>query len=172
MKAKFLPLAFAIVLFTSCNKEQRYTQNSPEIDIVKTLIKNYNNKAYDMNIYADTAKTFYNSSDKFMSPTETIEFHKSKEAMFSSRAFSDKDPEYEMVLTDQGETWVNCWLDWEGTLAANNKAIKIPIHLTYRFINSKIIREVGMWDPTEIVLSIQEVEAAKALAEETKNLEE
>ena len=43
---KLILLGLAIVLFTACeNQEKRYTQQSKEIDIVKTAIKNYNNKA-------------------------------------------------------------------------------------------------------------------------------
>ena len=158
---KLLLLGLAIVLFTSCEpKDSRYTQQSPEIETVKTLIDNYNKKAYDTSIYADSSKTFYNSKDKGLTPSETMEYHKANDALYSSRTFLEEGTEYEMVTTDDGETWVNCWLDWKGTLAGNNKDYIVPIHLTYRFIDKKIVREVGMWDPTEIVLAAQEIEAA------------
>ncbi|MBT8393218.1 MAG: ester cyclase [Bacteroidia bacterium] len=152
---KLLLLGFAVLLFAACQQEQRYTQQSPEIDTVKKLIKNYNDKTYDASIYADTSKTYYNTKGKGMSPKETIEYHKANDAMYSSRSFLDEDQEYEMVKTDDGQTWVNCWLDWKGTLAVNGKEFMVPIHLTYQFADSKIVREVGMWDPSEIVLEAQ-----------------
>jgi ketosteroid isomerase-like protein len=162
MKNLFL-LAMSVMLFTACNQtEKRYTMQSPEIDTVKKVIDNYNNKTYDTSIYADTSQTFYNSSsEKGMSPEETMNYHKQNDTNYSNRGFTDKDPEYEMVITDDGKTWVNCWLDWKGTLAGNGKVIEMPIHLTYQFIDGKIVREVGYWDPTEVVLNLQAIEAEK-----------
>ncbi|MCB0449519.1 MAG: nuclear transport factor 2 family protein [Confluentibacter sp.] len=163
---KLILVGLAIVLFTACNKQQqRYTQQSPEIEIVKKAIENYNNQNYDVSIYADTSKTLFNSSKAFMSPSETIAYHKANDVIYSNRGFTNEDPEYEMVLTDDGETWVNCWLNWKGTLAANNKEFDIPIHLTYRFVDGKIVREVGMWDASAIVLELQAIEAEKAAME-------
>lgn len=152
---KLFVLGFAVLLFAACQQEQRYTQQSQEIDTVKKLIKNYNDKTYDASIYADTSKTYYNTKNKAMSPQETIAYHQANDAAYSSREFLDKDQEYEMVKTDDGKTWVNCWLDWKGTLAANGKEFMIPIHLTYQFVDGKVVREVGMWDPSEVVLELQ-----------------
>jgi len=165
MKKLFL-LGLAIVLLTACEQqEKRYTQQSPEIDTVKKLISNYNNKTYDTTMYADTAKTSYNTNDKRLTPKETMDYHKANDAIYSTRSFLDKEQEYEMVVTDEGKTWVNFWSDWKGTLAANNQEITIPIHLTYQFIDGKIVRESGYWDPTEVVLALQEIEAAKKIAD-------
>ena len=152
---KLLVLGLAVLLFAACQQEQRYTQQSPEIDTVKKLIKNYNDKTYDASIYSDTSKTYYNTKNKAMSPQETIAYHQANDAAYSSREFLDKDQDYEMVKTDDGKTWVNCWLDWKGTLAANGKEFMIPIHLTYQFVDGKVVREVGMWDPSEVVLELQ-----------------
>ena len=74
--------------------------------------------------------------------------------------------EYEMVITDDGETWVNCWLGWKGTLAANNKDIYIPIHLTYQFVDGKIVREYGYWDGSQVMMELQKIEAEAKMAEE------
>lgn len=166
---QFIIIALSVMLFTACQKtDKRYTQQSPEIETVKKLITNYNNKTYDTSIYADTSKTAYNSSKATMTPAETIAYHKANDEMYTSRGFDVKDQELEMVLTDDGHTWVNYWCDWTGTLKGNNKEYTIPIHLTYRFIDGKIVRESGYWDPTEIVLARQHIEAeakAKAVAE-------
>lgn len=166
---KLLLIGLAVILFTACNQqEKRYTQKSKEIETVKALIVNYNNKTYDTSIYADTSKTFYNSKDKSMSPSETIAYHKVNDANYSSRGFLAEDQDYEMVITDKGQTWVNCWLDWKGTLAVNNKEVNIPIHLTYRFVDGKIVREVGFWDGSEIALVFQEMAMAKEAEEVTE----
>jgi steroid delta-isomerase-like uncharacterized protein len=46
--------------------------------------------------------------------------------------------------------------------------IDVPVHLTYRFVDGKIVRTVGFWDPTEIVLGLQEIEAEKAMTADEK----
>ena len=80
--------------------------------------------------------------------------------------FLDEDQEFEMTITDEGKTWVNAWVDWQGTMAASGKEITIPVHLTCQFMEGKIVREVGFWDPTEVVLELQKIEAEAKMAEE------
>ncbi|WP_033956003.1 nuclear transport factor 2 family protein [Psychroserpens jangbogonensis] len=161
MKNLFL-LAITVILFTACEtKEKRYTQDSPEIETVKKLIANYNSKTYDTSFYADSSKAFFNNSKTPILVKDIIDYHKANDANYSSRGFTGEDPEYEMVVTDKGNTWVNCWLDWKATMAGNGKAIDMPIHLTYQFVDGKIVREVGYWDPTEVVLNLQAIEAEK-----------
>lgn len=156
---KFILLGLAIVLFTACEqKDTRYTQNSPEIDIVKKAIDDYNTKQYDLSIYADTSKTYFNTKSNPLSVDQTIAYHQANDANYSSRRFLAEDQEYEMVVTDDGHTWVNAWLDWQGELKESGKVINIPIHLTYRFIDGKIVQAVGYWDATEVVLGLQEIE--------------
>ncbi len=154
-------MGLAIVLFTACNQKQRYTQNSPEIDTFKSVIKSYNDQDWEgmTSQYADTAKTFNNSSDVGLSLEEMVAYHKESLSNLSNRGFLDKDQEYEMVITDKGDTWVNFWGDWEGTLKANGKKIKIPIHLTGQFKDGKIVRTSGNWDNAPMVLALQEIEA-------------
>ncbi|MFS4456691.1 nuclear transport factor 2 family protein [Maribacter sp. 2304DJ31-5] len=165
---KAIYLSLAILFLMACNRgPQRYTQNSPEIDTVKKHIANYNSKNYDTSVYADTSKTYFNTKKNPVSANDVMKYHKEMDVNYSSRGFLDKDQEYEMVLTDDGETWVNCWLDWKGTLAANNQEVEIPVHLTYQFIDGKIVREVGFWNPTEIVMALQAMEAKKETMEET-----
>lgn len=169
---KLLMVGLAIVLFTACSQQdKRYTQQSPEIETVKKLIDNYNNQTYDTSVFADTSKSFFNSpKDEFMSPSETVAMHKQNDELYSKRGFTNEDPEYEMVVTDDGETWVNCWLDWKGTLAENNKEFQMPVHLTYQFVDGKIVREVALFDPSEIVLELQAIEAIKAMSVDEKTI--
>jgi len=166
---KFSVLILAAILLAACQQgPERYTQNSPEIDTVKKLIANYNSKTYDTSMYADTSKTLYNTKENPMSPAETIAYHQETDKTYKSRSFLDKDQEYEMVLTDDGNTWVNCWLYWQGTLAANNQQYSIPIHLTYQFVDGKIVEEVGHWDPSALVLAMQEIEKMNTMSVDEK----
>ena len=164
-------LLLTVILAIGCQQKgaERYTQKSPEIETVKKLLANYNSQSYDTSMYVDTAKTYYNTKDNHMSPTQTIAFHKQNEANYAARGFLDKDQEYEMVVTDDGETWVNCWVDWEATLAVNNQKYDIPIHLTYQFIDGKIVREYGYWDSSVLVLAFQEAEAQKKMTDQKES---
>lgn len=163
---KIIVIVCTLAVVTACQqKETRYTQQSPEIDAVKQLIADYNARDYSMSIVADTCKTYFNSKEP-MSKADVMAYHKQNESNYSKRAFLDEDQEYEMVVTDDGETWVNCWLDWECTIAKTGKKVKIPIHLTYRFIDGKIVRQLGYWDPTAIVLEMQAIEQMESEAAE------
>lgn len=167
MKKIILLCTMAALALSACQQGPvRYTQDSPEIDMVKKLISNYNNKSFDTSMYADTSKTYYNTNKNPMSASETMDYHKQTDVNYASRGFQNDDQEYEMVVTDDGETWVNCWLQWQCTLAANNKKIEIPIHLTYQFVDGKIVREYGYWDPTAIVMELQKIEAEAKMAEQ------
>ena len=157
---KIAYLGIMIMFLVACNQGPvRYTQKSTEIDTIKKLIANYNAKNYDVSLYADSSQTHYNTKDNPLSPSQAMDFHKQNDVNYSSRGFLDKDQEYEMVVTDDGETWVNCWLDWKGTITPSGKEVLIPVHLTFRFVDGKIVREVGMWDPTAVVLELQRIEA-------------
>jgi|TARA_R110001606_G_scaffold118170_8_gene248462 steroid delta-isomerase-like uncharacterized protein len=170
---KLIIIGLAIAFITACQEKgpKRYTQDSPQINTVKQLIGNYNNKTYDTSIYADTSKTYYNSKENTLSPEDVMAYHKERDMAYAQRSFLDKDQEFEMVLTDDGETWVNCWLDWRGTLAGNGQVVNIPIHLTYQFVDGKIVREVGMWDPTAVVLALQEMEMKNSMSADEKAIQ-
>ncbi len=170
---KLILIGLATALIMACQEktQQRYSQQSPQITTVKQLLGNYNNKTYDTSFYADTSKTYYNTKENPMSPEEVMAYHKQMDMNYTQRGFLDKDQEYEMVLTDEGETWVNCWLDWRGTLTATDQVIDIPIHLTYQFIDGKIVREVGMWDPTAVVMALQEVEMKNSMSADEKQIQ-
>ena len=150
MKNLFI-LGLAIVLFTSCNQKQRYTQQSAEIDTYKKVMEDYktqNWEDYRLN-YADTAKIANNVvKEKAQSVTEAIEKAKGDAKLFDWKV---EDIDYEMVVTDKGETWVNYWGVWSGTMKSTGKVYVIPFHNTAQFIDGKIVREDGYWDNSEIV---------------------
>ena len=124
---KLVLLGLAIVLFTSCeNQEKRYTQQSPEIDTFKKVIEAYQAQDWEAlkSHYADTAKILNNTTKEFAkSIDQEITQNKDDAALFTTWKYDPEDVEYEMVVTDEGQTWVNFWGDWEGTLKENNKVL-------------------------------------------------
>jgi len=160
MKKLFL-FGLVIVLFAACNNRVRYTQNSPEIDTFKKVIDDYVKYNWKDMVthYADTAKILNNVTKKnAKSIAELITTDKENAKLFS---WDFVDKEYEMVVTDKGETWVNFWGLWKGKLKSNNKLYEIPVHITARFVNGKIVRELGYWDVSNIARDFQKMEDTK-----------
>lgn len=162
MKQLFL-VGLAIVLFTACDqKDTRYTQQSPEIDTFKKAIDDYKKMNWENmpKHYADTAKIANNViEEKAMTVSQNIERNKEDAAMFS---WVVEKEEYEMVVTDEGETWVNFWALWKGTMKSNSKVYDIPFHITARFIDGKIVEEYGYWNNSEIVSDLLQSEQEAA----------
>jgi len=149
---KIILLGLAIVLsLSACNQEKRYTQQSPEIDSYKKLMEAYKTKNWAdyPSYYADTAKIASNVvKEKAKTVSQAIEKSKEDANLFNYKV---EDMDYEMVVTDKGETWVNYWGIWTGTLKSTGKVYVIPFHNTAQFIEGKIVQEDGYWDNSEIV---------------------
>lgn len=148
---KLLLIGFATILFAACTQEVHYTQNSPEIDTYKKVMEAYKTLKWDdiAKHYADTAKIANNVIiEKAQTIAQVIAKNKEDAILFS---WAVEKEEYEMVVTDKGETWVNFWGLWKGTLKSNNKVYNIPFHTTARFIDGKIVRESGYWSSNEIL---------------------
>lgn len=162
MKNLFL-LGLAIVLsLSSCNQKQRYTQKSAEIDTYKKVMEDYktqNWEDYPLH-YADTAKIANNVvKEKAQTVSQAIEKSKEDARLFDYKV---EDIDYEMVVTDNGETWVNYWGVWKGTLKSTGKEYVIPFHSTAQFIDGKIVREDGYWNNSEIITDmLKQPEATK-----------
>lgn len=155
---KLILIALAITFtLTSCNQKTRYTQQSPEIDSYKKSIAAYENQNWEevASYYADTAKIQNNvTKENAQTVTQMIQTNKDDATLFSNIKYDPKSVEYEMVVTDAGETWVNFWGNWHGTLKANNKTYIIPVALTAQFVNGKIIREDGYWDNSKLAIDM------------------
>lgn len=167
-------LVLVIVAITGCKNEVRYTQNSPEIETYKKAIKDYemgNWESYATH-FADTAKIVYNATEKnAMTLAQAISQNKEDIATLSSYNYVAEESEYEMVVTDKGETWVNFWGLWQGRLKTNNQLYEIPVHLTAQFIDGKIVKEFGYWDNSSIALEMQQLKEAvqpETITEEIK----
>lgn len=160
-----------IVLFCSCQNQVRYTQNSPEIETVKSIIKDYDSKNYKSltSHFADTASVAINNNKSF-NASKLPEYHSQTDGLYSSRGFLTDNLDFEMVVTDEGKTWVNFWGTWKGTLASSGKEFKIPLHLTYQFIDGKVVKQYGYWDESEITLAIQNSGDNKSIVANAYNL--
>ena len=148
---KIIIVVIGLFVLTSCQEKQRYTQQSPEIDTYKKSMEVYKNMDWENFLapYADTAKICNNvTKEKAKTAKQALEKNKEDAALFT---WVVEKEEYEMVITDKGETWVNFWGLWKGTMKATNKVYEIPFHNTARFIEGKIVEEYGYWDNSEIV---------------------
>lgn len=168
MKRVFL-LGLAIVLsLNACQKqEKRYTQQSPEIDTYKKVIADYENRDWEAlaSHYADTAKILNNVTMKDAKTiAQEVPMGKEDAPLFASWKYQPESVEYEMVITDKGQTWVNFWGDWEATLLANSKTYVIPAHITARFIDGKVVQENGYWNLSEIMLDLQALQQTDTTA--------
>ena len=147
-----------LLSITSC-QQQRYSQASPEIETVKQVLQNYDYQEWDKLVthYADSAQIFHNSREMILTRDDLPEYFQKNDVSFSTRAFEDENREYEMVVDDQGQKWVNFWGLWKGNLVANNKEIVIPVHITAKFVDGKIVKEYGYWNRGELVLELQSI---------------
>jgi hypothetical protein len=164
-------LAFIIVLaamFSACEEgSTRYTQSSPEIDSFKAVIAAYETgdwEAYTAK-YADTAKIYHNTEAKAMSPKETADQHKTNLAGLSSYGFEDDKGDIEMVVTDEGETWVNFWGSWKATIASTGKEVTLPVHVTVQFVDGMVVKEYGYWDNLPMQTAMAEAASEDASEE-------
>jgi len=172
-KTIVLGMLLSVLLYVSCvdKRPVRYATTGSEIDLVKSLVADYEKGDWEgwLGHYADTAKLHHNTTkDISLSAKEINKTLKAILSNTSSYAF-DKDPFYEKVIDDEGETWVNFWGDWKGTIAANNKELIIPVHLTAQIVNGKIVEEHGYYNLSEYMATMQEIEAARKVEEKLED---
>ncbi len=164
---KLILLGLTVIFFIACQNKapERYTTTSPEIDVVKTLIKDYHDGNWEswMTHYADTAKIYHNTWKNDITPGDHATFLKDVIANLSSYHFDDGGVGliYEMVIDNEENTLVHFWGNWKGTLAANNREIEFPVHLAFMFVDNKIVAEGGFYNLAEIMEALNEIEAAK-----------
>ncbi|HZW62371.1 MAG TPA: nuclear transport factor 2 family protein [Flavobacteriaceae bacterium] len=161
-----LLLALSIM---ACKQEIRYTQQSPEIETFKKSINDYKTMNWESlaTHYADTAIVANNvPKEKAKSVSEAIKINKEDAEIFT---WVVENEEYEMVVTDEGETWVNFWGLWKGTMKSTNKVYTVPFHSTARFIDGKIVEEYGYWNNSEIVSDLQALQNATDTNSETED---
>ncbi len=155
-------ILLALVLIAACQPKasDRYATTGPEIDLIKSLIKDYHNGDWEgwMGHYSDTAKIHHNTWENVsVSPKELNETLKGLLASTSSYKFDDDPIYFEKVIDDEGKTWVNFWGNWRGTIAANSKELQIPVHLSIHIADGKIQEEYGMYNLAEYMSVMQEL---------------
>jgi ketosteroid isomerase-like protein len=166
-KEIFIGLVLLLVLNFSCQqKPERWTATSPEIEITKALVKDYETANWSAWIlhYADTAKIHHNSVQR-ISPQQLKQSFEKSTANFSTYKFSEKDMFVEMIIDDKMNKWVYFWGTWEGKIIGSDKELKVPVHLALKFVDSKIVEEYGYYDNTPMNEIFNEIEIAK-LAEQ------
>lgn len=161
---KLILLGLTLILFTACQKKEpvRWTATSPEIDVAKALVKDYQVANWEswMSHYADTAKTYHNTIVP-ATPKELQEALHNVIKRLASYHFSDEDIFYEMIIDDEGDKWVYFWGTWEATVAESNKKLVVPVHIALQFVDNKIVREHGYYDFSPIMTAFTELDAAK-----------
>jgi hypothetical protein len=166
MKNLILILLVALS-FSACQQKQRYTQQSTEIDKIKELMRLSNSGEYEAQraFYADGAQLFYNATESNpMTIDQVIEDQKSMNETLSNVSTTVDDNEIEMVITDNGETYVNLWGTWKATFTATGQNFEIPFHSAFQFVDGKIVREYGYWDSSPIMKAFMEYEASQKTA--------
>lgn len=168
---KLLIVPLALVIFISCEKKaERYTQASAEIETFKAVIADYEAGNWEAwaSHYADTAKIYHNTKDQFVASKEMATRFMEMNANLATYGFIKDEGDIEMVVTDEGNTWVNFWGQWQGTLKANNQVIDIPVHLTAQFVDGKVVEEHAYYDNAVMMTAMMEIEAAAAALLETE----
>ena len=158
-------LVLAVAMLTACQK-QRYFSESAEIDSLKAGIAAYESGDWDTwrSQFADTCKVYHNSTEA-ASIDDVLKSHQEMLANFSNYGFDKNEGFYEMIVDDKEETWINYWGVWNGVFKANNDSIKVPVHLTARYVDGKVVKEYGYWDTGALVKTLEGIaaEAAKAV---------
>jgi ketosteroid isomerase-like protein len=163
---KIIVLICSLVLVTSCqNGPERYSTTGEEVVMVKKLITDYENGDWDawMAVYSDTAKVYHNTRTEAVGASEALKRHQQTLALMKSYEFMDDPVFFEKIIDDDGETWVNFWGYWQGTLAANEELLETAVHLSVQIEDGKIVEEHGFWDTAPLVEAMRKIEAINNL---------
>ena len=167
---KLIILGLAIILFASCEKKEtpRFMTSSPEIDVLKSLIKDYEEGNWTnwATHYASNAEIYHN----VLVPISSAELQKNLTTVINNLSgynFSHKEEEifFENIIDDQGDNWVYFWGTWKGTVSETNKELEMPIHIAFKMVDNKIVKEHAYYDPSLINNAIIEKQVAEELVE-------
>lgn len=164
MKKPIIFIAVALLAASCAEKApERYTQKSPEIDAVKQSIKYFEEENWESmrSLHADTVSIYENSVTAINFDTYAKN-HQEAALLYSSRDFPDDHEDFEMVTTDDGETWVNFWGQFHGTLKANGENYVVPVHTTSRFVDGKMVSVYIYYDIAPIAMTLDAIERQAA----------
>lgn len=160
MTKSFIFIAAALLAVSCAEKApERYTQKSAEIDAVKQSIKYFEEENWESMraLHSDTVSIYENSVTAINFDTY-VKNHQESALLYSSREFPDAHEDYEMVTTDKGETWVNFWGQFHGTLKANGEKYVIPVHTTSRFVDGKMVAVYIYYNIAPIAMTLDALE--------------
>lgn len=134
------------------NKKPRWTDNAPEIDVIKASLKDYESGNWESwrTRFADTAKIYHNTLEG-KTAAQSQEALAGTIKKLASYKFSDKDLYFERIIDNNGTTWVYFWGTWEAKVAATGKSLVVPVHLAFKMVDNKIAREYGYYDMSELM---------------------
>ena len=161
---KSILLGLATVLFISCQEKdtERFTTTSPGIDVVKALVKDYEDGNWDawLSHYSSDAKVQHNEFE--LSPSELQEILKQDITNYTEYAFSHEDGEifFEQIIDDKGDKWVYLWGLWKGKIKGYDKEYQVPVHLACKMVDNKIVEEHGYYNRSAIDATFKEMAMA------------
>ncbi len=167
---KLILLGLTIILLVNCEKKEapRFMTSSPEIDVLKSLIKDYEEGNWTnwATHYAANAEIYHNTAE----PINSGELQKNLTVVIdnlSNYHFSHKEEEifFENIIDDKGESWVYFWGTWKGTVSGTNKEVEMPIHIAFKMFDNKIVNEYAYYNPSLINNAIIEKQVAEELVE-------
>lgn len=129
----------------------RYTQSAPEIEAVKGGEAAYNAGNWDqlLSLYADDATIGHNGTT--IGPKGAIAWYQGTADATSFYQLQYEHDEFERVVTDKGETWVNAWGTLQFVFPGRTDTLTLPLHVTYEFnAAGKVAREFAFYDNTKI----------------------
>ena len=143
MRIQFLLAAILMVLI-AC-QDKRYSESGPEIEAYKKSFDGLfsGNDDLFMDLYADTARIYYNSVSP-LTPEEALFGMRQTLEQFSDYEYESGD--YEFVTTYEGRQYLGFWGLFRGTLKENGETVRVPVHISARFVDGKVVEETGYWD--------------------------
>lgn len=159
-------LIISAILFTACQEQgpERWTNMSPEIDVAKALVKDYEEGNWESwgSHYADAAEVHHNSVES-ISAQELQDGLKTDIMNYSSYGFSHAEDEifFEQIIDDKGDKWVYFWGNWKAVMKENNQEFVLPVHLALKFVDNKIVTEHAFYNRSAIDAALKEMADAK-----------
>ena len=164
MKASLACSILLVGLLAACSPptEKTYFSDSPELTQSKMLFKAYLEGNFDeiVGMYTADAIILRNKwdADDAMNPAEYVQNLQAGLGPISS--YSLTEPQWEMVINDEGEKWVHVWAKFTGEVAGNIGTFTFPIHVSQRYEDGKIAFQIDIFDKSELTTALMNTQNA------------
>ena len=143
--------------FHASQAQLRYTQDAsqaPEIATVETYFQAYDDHDWETlsSLYAAGAVNHHNG-EAFTSDALIASWQ--KEVTAYAQHHIELDAETERVITDQGETWVNAWGQWTGSMQLTDEQVSFPFHATFQFQQGKIVKAEFFYNASPLAAAFE-----------------